>query len=182
MIKLRILPTTAAILSLLTTVTFAQDAKAPSAPANTAGAETKDARKDGKPAGGEAEKPAKKSQSEVASKTATFGKVAKTSETYTAALDAHELATGLKQVDKNSAIKGTVAKVFEPRGGAVAVLNFDADYKSAMTAVVRSDNFAKFPDLKTLVGKQVVVTGKVADYHGAAQIVLSDPEQIKLVE
>jgi hypothetical protein len=168
MIKLRILPTTSIILSLLTAVSFAEDAKAPAAPAAAASAE--------------AEKPVKKSQSDVASKTATFGKVSKTSETYTAALDAHELAAGLKLADKSGTIKGTVAKVFEPRGGAVAVLNFDADYKSAMTAVVRGENFAKFPDLKSLVGKPVLVTGKVADYHGAAQIVVTSPEQIKLVE
>ena len=51
-----------------------------------------------------------------------------------------------------------------------------------MTAVVRAENFAKFPDLKTLVGKQVVVTGKVTDYHGAAQFVPASPDQIKLVE
>ena len=36
------------------------------------------------------------------------------------------------------------------RGGFVAVLNFDADYKSAMTAVVKSENFAKFPELRWL--------------------------------
>jgi coenzyme F420-reducing hydrogenase alpha subunit len=182
MIKSRILPTTAAILSLLTTVSFAEDAKAPAVPATAASAETKDAKTNAKPAGVEAEKPVKKSQSDLASQTATFGKVSKTSEAYTAALDAHDLAGGLKQADKSGAIKGTVAKVFEPRGGFVAVLNFDADYKSAMTAVVKSDNFAKFPELKNLVGKAVLVTGKVADYHGAAQIVVTGPEQIKLVE
>ena len=53
-------------------------------------------------------------------KTATFAKVSKTNEAFTAALDAHDLAAGLKQTDKSGAIKGTVAKVFEPRGGSVA--------------------------------------------------------------
>ncbi|MDB6110109.1 MAG: hypothetical protein JWR69_1859 [Pedosphaera sp.] len=176
MINLRTLPTAGVILTLLTSVGFADDAKTPAAPiAASAGTNSK-------PDTAAAAKPVKQTQSELASKTATFAKVSKTNEAFTAALDAHELAAGLKQADKSGVIKGTVAKVFEPRGGGVAVLNFDADYKSAMTAVVRTENFAKFPDLKTLVGKQVVVAGKVADYHGAAQVVLTSADQIKLVE
>ncbi|GEM_PF-2275436 len=126
--------------------------------------------------------PAKKSQSELASKTATFVKVPKDAAVLKTALDAHDLAAGLKQVEKTNSFQGTVAKIFEPRGGTIAILNFDQDYKTAMTAVLRGDDFDKFPDLKALVGKQVLVTGKIIDYHGTPEIVLNSPEQLKLVE
>src|SRR5438874_10190481 len=92
MIKLRTLPTVGVMLSLLTSVCFADDAKAPAAAPVAANAGT-----NSKPDTAAAAKPAKQSQSELASKTAAFAKVSKTNEAFTAALDAHELAAGLKQ-------------------------------------------------------------------------------------
>ncbi len=127
-------------------------------------------------------KPSASSQSDVASKTAQFGKVAKTDDAYKQALDAHELAAGLKLVDKEGSLKGKVSKIFEPRGGALAILNFDENYRSALTAIVRSENFSKFPDLKALVGKTVLLKGKFIEYHGAAEMVLTSPDQVKVVE
>src|SRR6202020_171938 len=55
-------------------------------------------------------------QADVASTKAKFGTVSKTDEAYKSALDAHALADAVKLVDKEGAFKGTVAKVFEPRG------------------------------------------------------------------
>ena len=79
-------------------------------------------------------------------------------------------------------MKGKVSKIFEPRGGALAILNFDENYRSALTAIVRSENFSKFPDLKALVGKTVLLKGKFIEYHGAAEMVLTSPDQVKVVE
>ncbi|HTA30300.1 MAG TPA: hypothetical protein VK731_07430 [Candidatus Cybelea sp.] len=121
-------------------------------------------------------------QADVASKTATFGKVSKTDDAYKTALDAHALADALKQVDKDGAFKGTVAKVFEPRGGAMAILNFDDNYRNALTALLKKDEFDKFPALTNLLAKEVVVTGKFVDYQGRAEIVLTNAAQVKLVE
>ena len=37
-------------------------------------------------------------------------------------------------------------------------------------------------NVKTLEGKEIVVFGKFVDYHGKAQIELTDPKQIKIVK
>ena len=119
-------------------------------------------------------------QADVASAMAKFGTVSKTDEAYKSALDAHALEDGLKLVDKEGAFKGTVAKVFEPRG--LAILEFDEKYKTALTAIVRSASFTNFPALTNLIGKNVLVTGKFIKYRESAEIVLEKPEQIKLAE
>jgi hypothetical protein len=121
-------------------------------------------------------------QSALASPTTTFGTIARTDATCINALDAHDLAAGLKLTGKEAAFKGTVTRLFEPRSGTIAILNFDAQYKTAMTAVLRKDAYAKFPALKSLIGKAVLVTGKITNYHDAPEIVLASPDQIKLVE
>jgi hypothetical protein len=119
-------------------------------------------------------------QADVASTTAKFGTVAKTSEAYKSALDAHALTDAVKLVDTEGAFKGTVAKVFEPRG--LAIVEFDENYKTALTAIVRSASFTNFPALTNLIGKNVLVTGKFIKYRESAEIVLEKPEQIKLAE
>jgi hypothetical protein len=124
-------------------------------------------------------RPAKK-QADVASKTAQFGKIAKTNEVYQSALDAHALADALKLTGKEGAIKGTIVRIFEPHN--IAILNFDTNYRSAMTAVVHGPNFAEFPVLTNLIGKDVVITGTFTDYQGRAQMVLTNAAQVKIVE
>ncbi|MDB6021060.1 MAG: hypothetical protein JWQ04_917 [Pedosphaera sp.] len=124
-------------------------------------------------------KPTKK-QADFASTTAQFGKIAKTNEVYQSALDAHALADALKLTGKEGAFKGTVVRIFEPRN--LAILNFDANYRTAMTAVVHGPNFADFPVLTNLIGKDVVITGTFTDYQGRAQMVLTNAAQVKVVE
>jgi hypothetical protein len=121
-------------------------------------------------------------QKSVASKSAKFESVAKTDALYKGALDAHDKDAAAKMSGKDGAIKGKVAKLFSPRGGSVLILNFDEDYKTALTAVVKKDNFSKFPDLSQLDGKEIVVSGKFTDFKGSPQIELSDPKQITVVK
>ena len=118
----------------------------------------------------------------VASKTAKFGTVDKNDAAYKNALDAHDLAGTLKLVGKEGSFKGTVSKFFEERDGDLIVFDFDSNYRPAITAVLRNADFPKFPDVKTLEGKEIVVSGKFVDYHGKAQLELSDPNQIKIVK
>ena len=121
-------------------------------------------------------------QADLASKTEKFGTLSKTDDLYKTALDAHALADALKQVDKDGAFKGTVAKIFEPRGGAMAIVNFDENYKTALTALLKKDEFDKFPALTNLLTKEVVVTGKFIEYQGRAEIILTNASQVKVVE
>lgn len=126
--------------------------------------------------------PAKPLQGAVASKTVTFGSVSKNDELYKTALDAHELAEGIKKTDQTGAFKGTVTKIFEERDGDMLILNFDPQYRNAMCAVLKNSDFPKFPDVKTLVGKEVIISGKFIAYQNRPEILLTAPDQIKVVE
>jgi hypothetical protein len=120
-------------------------------------------------------------QHSVASKTAKFASVSKTDEIYAGALDAHDLAGAYKKVGQSGAFKGTVSKIFEERDGDLMILDFDPDYRTALTAVLKNPEFPHFPDMKALEGKEIVVSGSFVDYRGKAEIVLTDPDQIKIV-
>src|SRR6266511_2715467 len=82
----------------------------------------------------------------VASKTAKFGTVDKDDAAYKNALDAHDLAGALKLVGKDGAFWGTVSKLYEERDGDMVVFDFDPNYRTALTAVLKNPDFPKFPD------------------------------------
>ena len=126
--------------------------------------------------------PMKPLQNVVASKTAEFETVDKDDAIYKKAIDAHDLADALKLVGQDGAFRGTVDKLFEERDGDLVVFDFDPNYKTALTAVLKNPNFPKFPVVRDLKGKEIVVLGRFVDYHGKAQIELTDPKQIKLVK
>ncbi len=126
--------------------------------------------------------PMKPLQHVVASKTAEFGTADKDDAAYKSALDAHDLAGTLKLVGQEGSFRGTVSKLFEERDGDLIVFDFDPNYRTAITAVLKNPDFPKFPDVKTLEGKEIIVSGKFLDYHGKAQIELTDPKQIKMVK
>jgi len=169
-----------AILAALSCPLIADDnaakSVAPAADAKPAGTNASMPKTDGPAAAA----PPRQHQSDAASTTAKFGVVAATDDAYKSALDAHALDDALKLVDKDGAFKGKVAKVYEPRG--LAIVEFDENYKSALTAIVRGTNFAKFPALTNLIGKDVLVTGKFIKFRDSAEIVLDGPEQIKVVK
>ena len=124
--------------------------------------------------------PMKPLQNVVASRTAKFGTVTKNDPLYKNALDAHDLAAAMKLVGTEGSFRGTVDKLFEERDGDLIVFDFDPNYRTALTAVLRNPDFPKFPVVRDLKGKEIVVSGKFVDYHGKAQIELTDPKQIKL--
>src|SRR5262249_53917309 len=86
----------------------------------------------------------------------------------------------MKLVGTEGSFRGTVDKLFEERDGDLIVFDFDPNYRTALTAVLRNPDFPKFPVVRDLKGKEIVVSGKFVDYHGKAQIELTDPKQIKL--
>ncbi len=124
----------------------------------------------------------KKLQKEVASRTANFGTVSKTDPSYRKALDAHELAAAYKLVGQTGAFRGTVSKIFEERDGDLVILDFDPNYRTALTAVLKNPNFPKFPDIKMVDGKEILVSGEFIDYQGKAEIEITDPAQIQFVK
>jgi hypothetical protein len=126
--------------------------------------------------------PMKPLQHVMASKTAKFETVDKDDAAYKHALDAHDLAAAQKLIGKEGSFRGKVSKFFEERDGDLIVFYFDSKFRTALTAVLRNADFSKFPDVKALDGKEIVVSGKFFDYHGKAQIELTDPKQIKILK
>jgi hypothetical protein len=126
--------------------------------------------------------PMKPLQHVVASKTAKFETADKDDAVYKNALDAHDLAGAQKLFGKEGSFRGTVSKFFEERDGDLIVFDFDPNFRTALTAVLRNADFPKFPDVKMLDGKEIIVSGKFLDYHGKAQIELTDPKQIRIVK
>jgi len=131
--------------------------------------------------GADAEDKTFPAQSTVAAKT-VFATVAASDKAVTQALDAKSLAEGLKLVGKPGAFQGTVSQVYSPRNHSLAILDFAPHYRDALTAAVKPDAYARFPDLSRLVGKRVLVSGKFsANSHGVAQIELTGPGQVKAI-
>jgi|SRR5580704_4801933 hypothetical protein len=168
----KIIILTAAVFAAFASTSFAQDAAPKSGTTTNTRAGTNAV----------ARVQVKQSQSDVASKTAKFDMISKTDTSYKTALDAHALDDAHKQANKDGAFKGKVTQIYEPRGGSLAIVNFDTNYHNALTALLRKSDFKSFPVLTNLIGKEVVVSGKFIEYQGREEIVLTNTAQVKLVE
>ena len=125
--------------------------------------------------------PASPVQSAVASKTAAFTTILPADPALSKALDAKDLPGAQKYVGKQGAFTGTVVKVYTAKDNGSVVLDFAAHYKEALTATLRPAQYALFPDMKTLEGKKVLVTGKFGAYQGRPQIDLLKPTQVQII-
>lgn len=77
-------------------------------------------------------------------------------------------------------VSGVVAQVSASRKGHT-YLNFGAAYPNQVfAAVVFASDASQFPDLRSLNGKRVAVTGLVKLYRGKPEIVLTDPADLRL--
>ncbi len=121
-------------------------------------------------------------QSAIASKTATFATVAATDASVKKATDATKLEALKKLLDTDGAIVGTVSAIYVPDSGKMAILNFAEDHWKAATVIVRERDFAKFPVLRILVGKKVLVTGRVTEFKNKPQMDMTALSQIKIVK
>jgi hypothetical protein len=119
-------------------------------------------------------------QRSVASSTAKFESVSKSDAAWQKALDSHELEAAKKLIGQTGSFRGSVSKVYESRDGDIVILDFDSNYRTALTAVLKKADFSKFPDLRALEGKDIIVSGLFVDYQGKAEIALTAPDQIKL--
>jgi hypothetical protein len=119
-------------------------------------------------------------QRTLASTTAKFESVSKSDTAWQKALESHELDAAKKLIGHPGSFRGTVSKVYESRDGDIVILDFDSNYRTALTAVLKKPDFSKFPDLRALEGKDIIVSGMFVDYQGKAEIALTMPDQIRL--
>jgi hypothetical protein len=86
-------------------------------------------------------------------------------------------------IGETATVCGKVADArYLETGSHVTFLNFDTPFPNhTFTGFIPGDSRAKFgtPE-KDYLGKEVCLTGKIQDYNGKPEIVLSDPQQIKL--
>ncbi len=84
-----------------------------------------------------------------------------------------------KHVGEYASVRGTLVKAYTSKTGTV-FLDFCASYKTCQfSGVIFADDAKKFGDLSRYEDTTVTLTGKISSYEGKAQIVLSDPSQLK---
>jgi DNA/RNA endonuclease YhcR with UshA esterase domain len=78
-------------------------------------------------------------------------------------------------------VTGKVAEV--NKAASLVRLNFEQPYpKQVFTAVIFAAKTNLFPEIEKLQGKTVEISGKIADYRGRPQIILTSTNQLKIVE
>src|SRR5579863_6686297 len=89
------------------------------------------------------------------------------------------LADAKGHVGQTVTIEGPVGNVFTARTG-MTFIDIGGRYPDNMfAAVIFADDSGKFPDIKTLDGKVVDVTGAVSLYRGKPEIILKSADQVK---
>jgi len=77
-------------------------------------------------------------------------------------------------------VSGRIVRVFTSRVGNT-YLDFCPDYRSCpFSSVIFASDRDKFGDLGTLGGRTVELRGLISVYQGRAQIIIHDPQQIRL--
>ena len=83
-------------------------------------------------------------------------------------------------VGQNVTVEGTVSEVDHASSGNMTFIDMGGHYpNNTFAAIIFKDDAGKFPDVDTLNGKTIDVTGLIRLYQGRAEIILSDPAQIK---
>jgi DNA/RNA endonuclease YhcR with UshA esterase domain len=83
-----------------------------------------------------------------------------------------------ENVGKEAVVSGTVAEVNKAQG--LIRLNFEKPFPNqSFTAVIFAKNTNSFGNLDELKGKKVEVSGKITEYRGRPQIILTHPNQLK---
>lgn len=79
-------------------------------------------------------------------------------------------------------VEGTIVDIYN--SGKACFLNFHPDYKKYFTVVIFRSDFYKFPDSPEdyYLNKKVRVTGLIRKYRGKPEIILKNPENIKIIE
>jgi len=134
------------------------------------------------PAFAQKEKAENKPQSAVAAKDKTFATIAESSAEVKKAVKASDLPAAKKMIGKSGAFTGTVVKVYSTKNNSIVILNFAEKYWTALTAPLKPASYKKFPDLKVLEGKKVLISGKFILYDEKVEIELTDPAQVKIVK
>jgi DNA/RNA endonuclease YhcR with UshA esterase domain len=82
-------------------------------------------------------------------------------------------------VGETVTVRGTVANVYTSRAGNTFI-NFGRPYPNQVfTAVIFKERSRLFPNVHSLEGQEVRVTGEIRLYKGKPEIILESPSQLK---
>ncbi len=85
-----------------------------------------------------------------------------------------------KYVGKSVTVEGVVAAVHHAASAKVTFIDIGGRYPdNAFTGVILADDAAKFPDVDSLQGKTIDITGTITLYNQRPEIILKDAAQIK---
>jgi DNA/RNA endonuclease YhcR with UshA esterase domain len=83
-------------------------------------------------------------------------------------------------VGKTGCVAGLVVRVYSARSGNT-FLDFCEDYRSCpFTSVIFGSDRTQFGNLVSLQGKRVEIRGDVVSYQGRPEIILHDPQQLRI--
>jgi DNA/RNA endonuclease YhcR with UshA esterase domain len=85
-----------------------------------------------------------------------------------------------KHVGETVTVEGTVSAVHTDSRSGVTFVDIGGRYPDqAFTGVIFKDDASKFPNVESLTGKVVDMTGPVHNFKGRPETILNDPAQIK---
>jgi DNA/RNA endonuclease YhcR with UshA esterase domain len=88
----------------------------------------------------------------------------------------------INHIGEFASVKGKVHQVYISSRGNI-FLNIDGIYpENPFTAVIFKSDADKFPNIKSLEGKTIIVTGQIKLYRNKPEIILNSPNQIKIVK
>jgi DNA/RNA endonuclease YhcR with UshA esterase domain len=83
-------------------------------------------------------------------------------------------------VGKNACVSGLVLRVYSAHSGNT-FLDFCQDYRTCpFSSVIFAADVNKFNDLESWQGKRVEIRGDVVRYQDRAEIIVHDPQQVRL--
>jgi hypothetical protein len=110
-------------------------------------------------------------------KRARFTEYSSSGQAFTGCVDFRNAAS---QVGRNGCVTGDVLRAYTSKSGNT-FLDFCQDYRSCpFSSVIFSSDRPKFGDLTALEGRVVEIRGYIKTYAGRAEIVVSDPQQIRV--
>jgi hypothetical protein len=84
-----------------------------------------------------------------------------------------------RHIGETAKVTGTVQRVNQSQGGSI-FLDMGAKYpKNPFTVFIPRSAAEKFPNFKKYDGEIITVSGEIQEYNKKAEIVVTDPSQIK---
>jgi DNA/RNA endonuclease YhcR with UshA esterase domain len=84
-------------------------------------------------------------------------------------------------VGQTATVEGIVSEVHHATSGRATFIDMGGRYpNNVFTAVIFADDAPKFPDVDSLQGKTIDITGTIKLYNKRPEIILNDAEQIKI--